>query len=85
MEYGLSQMSQNDGVSIEDLIAERDELLQKLQNEAEEKERLALERDEILAAESAKAAADADEMAELRNSLAQVCSPMCNLLQVTYL
>lgn len=59
LEFALSKMSA--GEDLQNLMAERDELLQKLQNEAAERERVVQERD-----------ADADELAQLKDSLAKV-------------
>jgi uncharacterized coiled-coil DUF342 family protein len=65
--HALVQMSGNaeeDAIAIQNLIAERDELLQKLQEEVAEREQIAQERDELLAT--------SDEMAQLKDSLAKV-------------
>jgi SMC interacting uncharacterized protein involved in chromosome segregation len=65
--HALVQMSGNaeeDAIAIQNLIAERDELLQKLQEEVAEREQIAQERDELLAS--------SDEMAQLKDSLSKV-------------
>ncbi|CAM6041187.1 unnamed protein product [Sphagnum compactum] len=62
----MSGNAEEDAIAIQNLIAERDELLQKLQEEVAEREQIAQERDELLAS--------SDEMAQLKDSLAKMAA-----------
>ncbi|CAK9194538.1 unnamed protein product [Sphagnum troendelagicum] len=62
----MSGNAEEDAIAIQNLIAERDELLQKLQEEVAEREQIAQERDELLAS--------SDEMAQLKDSLSKMAA-----------
>ncbi len=63
----MSDGAEEDATDIQNLIAERDELLQKLQEETEEREQISQERDELLAATSGS-----DNMVQLKDAFSKV-------------
>ncbi len=63
----MSDGAEEDATDIQNLIAERDELLQKLQEETEEREQISQERDELLAATTGS-----DNMVQLKNAFSKV-------------
>jgi hypothetical protein len=63
----MSDGAEEDATDILNLIAERDELLQKLQEETEEREQISRERDELLAATTGS-----DNMVQLKDAFAKV-------------
>jgi hypothetical protein len=62
----MSDGAEEDATDIQNLIAERDELLQKLQEETEEREQISQERDELLAATSGS-----DNMVQLKDAFSK--------------
>jgi hypothetical protein len=63
----MSDGAEEDATDIQNLIAERDELLQKLQEETEEWEQISQERDELLAASTGS-----DNMVQLKDAFSKV-------------
>jgi light-regulated signal transduction histidine kinase (bacteriophytochrome) len=63
----MSDGAEEDATDIQNLIAERDELLQKLQEETEEREQISQERDELLAATTGS-----DNMVQLKDAFSKV-------------
>ncbi|CAK9197475.1 unnamed protein product [Sphagnum troendelagicum] len=65
----MSDAAEEDATDIRNLIAERDELLQKLQEETEEQEQISQERDELLAASTGS-----DNMVQLKDAFSEMAA-----------